>query len=131
VAALREALAAGGMYDVVDGLARTLERIGGERLPRLGQVGPSELEARATQWAQSLQERRPPDATRLRFGRAWTPLAVIDELQDRTTKQGERPTLARELALVTRRSVHIDVAGWVAAQQHDLTAARDAVARIA
>jgi hypothetical protein len=131
VAALREALAAGGMYDVVDGLARTLERIGGERLPRLGQVGPSELEARATQWAQSLQERRPPDATRLRFGRAWTPLAVIDELQDRTTKQGERPTLARELALVTRRSAHIDVAGWVAAQQHDLTAAREAIARIA
>jgi hypothetical protein len=128
VTALRDALAAGGMYDEVDRLATALERIGGERLPRLGEVGPAELEARATSWSLSLQERRPVDAARLRFGQAWTPLAVIDELQARTTKQGARPTLARELALVTRRAVHIDVVGWVAAQQHDLTAARDTLA---
>lgn len=131
VTALREALAAGGMYEQVDRLASALERIGGDRLPRLGQVGPAELEARVTQWAQSLPERRPPDAARLRFGRPWTPLAVLDELEARTTRQGERPVLARELALATRRAVHIDVAGWIAAQRHALTAARDTLGRTA
>ena len=130
VAALREKLAARATYDEIDRLAGALERIGGERLPRLGEVGPDDFEARVTQWAVSLPERRPLDAARLRFGRAWTPLAVLDELQARTTKQGERPTLARELALVTRRAVHVDVSGWVAAQQHALTAARDTLARI-
>ncbi len=128
-AALRATVAAGGTYDEVDRLARALERIGGERVPRLGEVGADELDMRLAQWALAFSERHPADAARLRFGRAWTPLAVVDELLARATKQGERPTLARELALVTRRAAHVDVAGWVAAQQRDLAAARDALAR--
>lgn len=126
-AGLRAAFVASATHDEIDRLARALERIGGERAPRLGEVSLGDLDARLTQWAASLAERCPAGAARLRFGRAWTPAAVLDELSARTTKQGERPTLARELALVTRRAAHVDVAGWIAAQQRDLAAARDAL----
>jgi hypothetical protein len=128
---LKETLASGGTYDDVDRLARALERIGGERLPRLGEVGRDAFEARIVEWALSFEQRRPRDSARLRFGRPWTANEIVSELLARSTRQGERPVLARELALVTRRAVHIDVAGWVAAQEHDLVAFRDTLARTA
>jgi hypothetical protein len=130
VAALREKLAQGATYDEIDHLARALERIGGERLPRLGEATRETFDARLTEWATSLPERRPANAARLRHCRAWTPLAVLDELSDPKTRQADRPTLARELSLITSRAVHVDVNGWVEAQRHDLTAARDLVSRL-
>lgn len=130
VAAYSEALETNATHEEIDHLARALERIGGgERIPRLGEATKEALVAQVTRWALSLEERRPADAPRLRFGQAWTPAAVVDELEARTTRQGERPMLARELAVVTRQAVHIDVTGWVSAQRRALAAARDAIAR--
>lgn len=130
VEALRRALTSGEDYDTADRLARALERIGGGAAPRPTGFGAADLEARVEAWRRSFEERRPADATRLRRGLSWTPQAIVAELSARDTKQGDRPVLARELAFVTRRAVHLDVTGWVAAQDQQLAACRDLVERL-
>jgi hypothetical protein len=52
---------------------------------------------------------------------------VVAELSARDTKQGVRPVLARELAIVTRGATHIDVNGWTVQQERALATARYAV----
>ena len=126
--ALRCAAKSGGAEEA-DRFARALERIGGGAAPRPGGAGDGELEAGLAAWARSFEERRPPGVERLRSGLPWTAGAIVSELAAPGTRQGERPVLARELALATRRAAHVDVEGWVAAQQRELAACRDLLAR--
>lgn len=129
IEALRRALVSGAPGDTTEPLARALERIGGGAPPRPTGFGTDDLEARLDAWRRAFEERRPIDATRLRGGLAWTPQAIVAELSAHATKQLERPLLARELALVTKRAVHVDVTGWVAAQEQQLSACQALVER--
>ncbi len=132
VAVLIEAIRRAAMneaFDEADRIARTLERIGGGTAPRPGALAGGDFEERLAAWLRTFEERRPLDNPRMRFGQTWTPGSIVSDLLSRTTKQGERPVLARELALVTRRAAHVDVSGWVAAQERALAAARDLLPR--
>ena len=117
--------AADGAFDEADRIGRALERIGGGSAPRPGALAGGDFEVRLAAWLRAFEERRPLDNPRMRFGQIWTPGAILTELSARTTRQGERPILARELALVTRRAAHLDVSGWVVVQEATLSAARD------
>ncbi|MDI1446895.1 hypothetical protein [Polyangium sp. 6x1] len=121
--------AANGAFDEADRIGHALERIGGGSAPRPGALAGGDFEERLAAWLRAFEERRPLDNPRMRFGQPWTPSAIVTELSARGTRQGERPILARELALVTRRAVHLDVAGWVVVQERALAAARDALPR--
>ncbi|MDC0747528.1 hypothetical protein [Polyangium mundeleinium] len=121
--------AANGAFDEADRIGRALERIGGGSAPRPGALAGGDFEERLAAWLRAFEERRPLDNPRMRFGQPWTPSAIVTELSARGTRQGERPILARELALVTRRAAHVDVAGWVVVQERALAAARDALPR--
>ena len=121
--------AADGAFDEADRIARALERIGGGSAPRPGALAGGDFEARLAVWVRAFEERRPLDNPRMRFGQIWTPAAILTELSARGTRQGERPILARELALVTRRAAHLDVSGWVVVQERALAAARDLLPR--
>jgi hypothetical protein len=121
--------AAEGAYDEAERVARALERIGGGPAPRPGALTGGDFEERLAVWLRAFEERRPLDDARMRFGQPWTPSAILTELSARSTRQGERPILARELALVTRRAAHLDVSGWVVVQERALAAARDLLPR--
>ncbi|MRG92163.1 hypothetical protein [Polyangium spumosum] len=121
--------AADGMFEEADRIARALERIGGGTAPRPGAMEGGDFEQRLAAWLRVFEERRPTGNPRLRFGQVFSPGQILSELSARTTRQGERPMLARELALVTRRAVHLDVAGWVAVQERALAAARELLPR--
>lgn len=133
LAALRRAFLAaeeGETYEPVERLARALDRLGGGAAPRPNGFGLTDLDERLAAWSQGFEERRPLEAARLRGGRSWTPVAIVDELSAPATRQQDRPLLARELALITRRAAHLDVTGWVAAQGQQLAAARELVERL-
>jgi hypothetical protein len=120
--------AAEGAYDEGDRIARALERIGGGSAPRPGAL-VGDFDERLAVWLRAFEERRPMDNPRMRFGQVWAPMAIVAELSARDTRQGERPILARELGLVTRRAAHLDVSGWVVVQERALAAARDLLPR--
>ena len=126
-AARRAALA--GTFPECDRIVVGLERMCGVGAPRPGGFGPTEFDSRLTAYIKAFEERRPLQAERLRLGAAWSPSCVVVELSARDTKQGIRPVLARELAIVTRGATHIDVNGWTVQQERGLAAARDAVFR--
>lgn len=126
-AARRAALA--GTFPECDRIVVGLERMCGLGAPRPGGFGPAEFDTRLTAYVKAFEERRPLQAERLRLGVAWSPSGVVTELSARDTKQGIRPLLARELAMVTRGTTHIDVNGWTVQQERAVAAARDAVFR--
>jgi hypothetical protein len=126
-AARRAALA--GTFPECDRIVVGIERLCGAGAPRPGGFGPTEFDKHLTAYVKAFEERRPLNAERLRSGAAWSPSVVAAELSARDTKQGVRPVLARELAIVTRGAVHVDVAGWTVQQERALAAARDAVFR--
>jgi hypothetical protein len=130
IEAARRAFAAGS-YDEIGPIASALERIGGGAAPRPTGLGPAEFDERLAAFLRAFEERRPQGANRMRFGRLFSPSAVVAELAARDTKQGIRPRLARELALHTQRVVHFDAEGWVAAQERALAAARELMAKLA
>jgi len=116
-----------GTYPECESIVVGLERMCGLGAPRLGGFGPTEFDARLTAYVKAFEERRPLQAERLRLGAAWSPSGVVGELSARETKQGIRPLLARELAIITKGATHIDVSGWTVLQERALAAARDAV----
>lgn len=118
-----------GTYPECDRIVVGLERMCGPGAPRPGGFGAVEFDARLSAYIAAFEQRRPLSAERLRLGLAWSPTAIVNELSERTTPQGVRPVLARELAIATRGSVHLDIAGWAVLQQRILAAARDAVFR--
>ncbi len=126
-AARRAALA--GTFPECDRIVVGLERMCGLGAPRPGGFGPTEFDTRLTAYVKAFEERRPLQAERLRLGAAWSPSGVVAELSARDTKQGIRPVLARELAIITRGATHIDVNGWTVQQERALAAARDTVFR--
>lgn len=126
-AARRAALA--GTFPECERIVVGLERMCGLGAPRIGGFGPTEFDARLTAYVKAFEERRPLQAERLRLGAAWSPSAVANELAARDTQQGVRPILARELAITTRGTVHVDVAGWTVQQERVLAAAKDTVFR--
>jgi len=118
-----------GTFPECDRIVTGIERMCGPGAPRPGGFGPDEFDAQLAAYIKAFEEKRPLNAERLRLGAAWSPSGVVAELADRNTKQGIRPTLARELAVITKGSVHLDVAGWTGQQDRVLAAARDAVFR--
>lgn len=118
-----------GTFPECDRIVVGIERMCGLGAPRPGGFGPDEFDAQLTAYVKAFEEKRPLNAERLRLGAAWSPSGVVAELADRNTKQGIRPTLARELAVVTKGTVHVDVSGWTVQQDRVLAAARDAVFR--
>jgi hypothetical protein len=118
-----------GTFPECDRIVTGLERMCGPGAPRPGGFGPDEFDAQLTAYIKTFEEKRPLNAERLRLGAAWSPIAVVTELATRDTRQGIRPTLAQELALITRGTVHVDVADWTAQQNRVLAGARDAVFR--
>lgn len=124
-AARRAALS--GTWAECDRVVIGLERMCGLGAPRLGGFGPTEFDAQLTAYVKAFEERRPLQAERLRLGAAWSPSVVVSELSAKDTKQGIRPMLARELAIATKGTVHVDVSGWTVLQDRTLAAARDAV----
>jgi len=121
--------ASSGTLPECDRIVSALERLCGGSAPRPGGFGPSEFDERLTAYIKTFEERRPLGGERLRLGDLWSPNVILTELSARNTKQGVRPVLSRELAMVTRGAVFFDPAGWIVSQERALASAREVLSR--
>ncbi|MEJ7728298.1 MAG: hypothetical protein WKG00_03705 [Polyangiaceae bacterium] len=69
-------------------------------------------------------------AVRLRAGRPWTPMAIVDELEARNTPPPRREEALLELSIALGHAVPLRVDDWVARQQGHLAELRSAVGRV-
>jgi len=116
-----------GWYDQMDRAAGAILRITGIMPPSFG-TGRYDLPAFKQLWSQhgpdvqSVAQRE----GRLRFGKPWSRKAMVDELSEPETHQGNRRLLASVSSSASSGELRFDVDGWIASQRAFLEMVREA-----
>lgn len=105
-------------------IASALRRLTGLALPSRPELGWGPLSTDAHEWTRAVEAMSPglPRSGRVRRGRPFHPLAVLDDALDPTTGLADRAVVALELSILTRNASRFVPHDWVTRQESELAA---------